>query len=210
MANGRGDYGENVFVNCPFDAGYKRIFDAIVFAVHDCGYVARSALELSDTGEVRIDKIVRLIAASKFGIHDISRTELDQRTKLPRFNMPLELGLFLGARAFGTGRHRQKVTLVLERRRYSYMKYCSDINGQDPAAHGGKPAVAIQVVRDWLRTHSEFGMPSGASMITRFARFQRQLPRMCAGLNLDRQNLIFSDYAALVSEWLKENNNLRG
>ena len=209
MADGGSGYDENVFVNCPFDAGYKRIFDAIVFTVHDCGYVARSALELSDTGEVRIDKIIRLIAASKFGIHDISRTELDAKTKLPRFNMPLELGLFLGARAFGAGRHRHKVTLVLERRRYSYMKYCSDINGQDPAAHGGKPAVAIQVVRDWLRTHSGFGMPSGASMITRFARFQKQLPRMCVALNLDRQNLIFSDYAALVSEWLKENSKPR-
>ena len=79
----------------------RQILDALVFAVHDCGYVARSAQELRDTGEVRIDKILRLIEASKFGIHDISRTDLDPRTRFPRFNMPLELGIFLGARAYG-------------------------------------------------------------------------------------------------------------
>jgi len=32
--------------------------------------------------------------------HDISRTELNEHS-LPRFNMPLELGLFLGASRFG-------------------------------------------------------------------------------------------------------------
>lgn len=69
-------YADNVFVNCPFDTDYKPIFDAIVFAVFDCGYVARCALEIDDASQVRIDKIARIIAESKFSIHDISRTEL--------------------------------------------------------------------------------------------------------------------------------------
>lgn len=38
-------YNDNVFINCPFDSAYKPLFDAIVFAVHDCGFVARCALE---------------------------------------------------------------------------------------------------------------------------------------------------------------------
>lgn len=54
-------YDEAVFINCPFDDQYKPLFHAIVFAVFHCGYVARCALELIDTGEVRIDKIVRII-----------------------------------------------------------------------------------------------------------------------------------------------------
>jgi transcription initiation factor TFIIIB Brf1 subunit/transcription initiation factor TFIIB len=57
-------------------------------------------LEVSDASQVRIEKIAGIIAACKFGIHDISRTELDPTTHLPRFNMPLELGLFLGREAF--------------------------------------------------------------------------------------------------------------
>jgi hypothetical protein len=200
-----GRYAQNVFINCPFDLDYREIFNALVFAVHDCGYVARSAQELRDTGEVRIDKILRLIQTSRFGVHDISRTDLDPHTRLPRFNMPLELGIFLGARAYGTRRQRQKVTLVLERRRYSYLKFCSDISGQDPEAHGGRPSLAIMVVRDWLRTHSPFGMPSGESMVQRYRRFRRQLPATCAKVGLNPDSLIFVDYAALVAEWLKAN-----
>ena len=200
-----GRYAQNVFINCPFDPDYREIFNALVFAVHDCGYVARSAQELRDTGEVRIDKILRLIQTSRFGVHDISRTDLDPHTRLPRFNMPLELGIFLGARAYGTRRQRQKVTLVLERRRYSYLKFCSDISGQDPEAHGGRPSSAILIVRDWLRTHSPFGMPSGESMVQRYRRFRRQLPATCAKVGLNPDSLIFVDYAALVAEWLKAN-----
>jgi hypothetical protein len=60
-------------------------------AVHDCGFVARCTLEGSDSGEARIDKIPAIIAKCKFGVHDISHTELSKNIKLPRFNMPLEL-----------------------------------------------------------------------------------------------------------------------
>ena len=38
-------YNDNVFLNCPFDAAYKQLFDALVFAVHDCGFIPRCALE---------------------------------------------------------------------------------------------------------------------------------------------------------------------
>ena len=55
-------YEDSVFVNCPFDEEYEELFDAIVFAVHDCGFVARCALEAIDSGEARIDKILAIIA----------------------------------------------------------------------------------------------------------------------------------------------------
>jgi len=58
--------------------------------LHDCGCVARCALEAYDSGDVRIEKILDIIDQCKLGIHDISRTELNEHS-LPRFNMPLEL-----------------------------------------------------------------------------------------------------------------------
>jgi hypothetical protein len=177
----------------------------LVFAVHDAGYIARSAQEVRDTGEIRIEKVLRLVRESKFGIHDISRTTLDRATRLPRFNMPLELGLFLGAREFGDRRQREKVTLVLEREESSYLKFCSDISGQDPEAHNGEPSEAVTIVRNWLRTHSGFGMPSAEQMLRRFTRFRRQFPAMCRRLRFNPNSLIFVDYAALVSAWLAEN-----
>jgi hypothetical protein len=120
-------YEDRVFVNCPFDEEYEELFDAIVFAVHDSGFVARCALEASDSGEARIDKILAIIAKCKFGIHGISRTELSKNTKLPRFNMPLVLGLFLGAKTFGRRGPRAKVCLILDRQKYRYQKFCSEI-----------------------------------------------------------------------------------
>lgn len=82
-------YTKNVFVNCPFDDEYKPVFKAIVFTVLSCGLGVRCALEVDDGSEVRIEKIIRITKECRFGIHDISRTELDKVNALPRFNMPL-------------------------------------------------------------------------------------------------------------------------
>ena len=197
-------YGASVFINCPFDTEYGALLDAIVFAVHDCGFIARCALEIRDTSEVRLNRIIGLIRSCRFGIHDISRTELDVVNKLPRFNMPLELGLFLGAKAFGGKQHSSKVCLVLDTEQYRYQKFCSDIAGQDPSAHGGDPARAIRVVRDWLRPYSHERIPGAKRIVERYADFRAQLPSMLANAGLDSE-IIFADYAALVTEWLRAN-----
>ncbi len=92
------DYASHVFINCPFDKQYQPIREAIIFAIFDCGFIPRSVLEENNSSDVRFEKIKHLISISKFGVHDISRTSLDSRNKLPRFNMPLELGVFIGAK----------------------------------------------------------------------------------------------------------------
>ena len=78
------EYRQSVFINCPFDAEYTPMFEAIVLAVQDLGFRPRSARERIDSGEVRLSKIRELIAASRYSIHDLSRTELDSATALPR------------------------------------------------------------------------------------------------------------------------------
>src|SRR4051812_48514050 len=106
------DYDLGVFVNCPLDDQYRYLFEAVIFAIQDCGYIARCSLEIDDASQVRIDKITKLIGDCKFGIHDISRTDTDSTTNLPRFNMPLELGLFLGAKRFGRAQQKLKTCLI--------------------------------------------------------------------------------------------------
>ena len=54
-------YHQNVFVNCPFDDDYQPIFKALVFATFECGLRPRCALEIYDAGEVRFEKIARII-----------------------------------------------------------------------------------------------------------------------------------------------------
>ena len=93
---------DNVFVNCPFDEDYAEAFQALIFAIRACGFLPRSARELDDSGQARSEKLYGLIEECRYGIHDISRTELDRINQLPRFNMPLELGIFIVGRRLGT------------------------------------------------------------------------------------------------------------
>jgi len=65
----KNNYNDNVFINCPFDDDYKELQNAMVFAIYDCGFVPRCALEENDAGDVRFDKIRRLIELSRYGIH---------------------------------------------------------------------------------------------------------------------------------------------
>src|SRR3954453_16452915 len=139
-------YERSVFVNCPFDNEYRHLFEAIVFAVHDCGYAARCALEVDDGSEVRIEKVARIIGDCRFGLHDISRTQPDLATGLPRFNMPFELGVFLGAKRSGRAEQKQTSCLILDIEPYRFQKFLSDIAGQDIAAHGGNVDIAISRV----------------------------------------------------------------
>ncbi len=135
MGVSRRVYEQNVFINCPFDRDYSAIFDAIVFTVFDCGFRPVCARERMNSAQIRIDKITDLIRDSRYSIHDLSRTEIDERYSLPRFNMPLELGIALGCMKFGAGRQRGKTALILDRRRYRYHKFLSDIAGQDISEH---------------------------------------------------------------------------
>lgn len=200
-------YEHGVFVNCPFDDAHRPLFEAVVFTLHDCGYVAHSALEVTDASQVRIEKISVLIAGCKFGLRDISRTEPDAGTGLPRFNMPLELGLFLGAKRFGIGKQKQKNCLIMDMDRYRYQRFISDIAGQDIVAHGGKPAQAIRIVRDWLSDAEPKAvtMPAGTLIGHRYEQFRSELPEMCTRNGLLAEELTFNEYVLLVEEWLKTN-----
>lgn len=200
------DYTHSVFLNVPFDDKYRAIFEALVFAVHDCGFVARSAFETDDATQVRLSKLLEIISSSKYGIHDISCTALDGEHKLPRFNMPFELGLFMGAKHFGHPLHRRKRGLVLDRDRYRYQIFCSDIAGQDIRAHNNRPADAIRSVRNWLRASPDAvgrKLPGPDYMVRRYQAFRRGLPKLCRRFRLELRDLHFVDYTTLVVGWLK-------
>ncbi|HYC92067.1 MAG TPA: hypothetical protein VEO54_22835 [Thermoanaerobaculia bacterium] len=196
--------GRHVFINCPFDRAYRPLLRALLFAIYDCGFRARSALEVEDSGEVRVQKIIRIIGESPLGIHDISRVELDPSSNLPRFNMPLELGLFMGARAYGGADQQAKRALILDSDPYRYQKFCSDIAGQDIQAHGNKPYVAVELVRNWLSTPPTV-IPSGSVIAKRYRTFRSTLTEGCAKLQLNPRRLTFSDEVTLVVGWLQEN-----
>lgn len=202
------DYNDNVFINCPFDIDYKPLLDATVFTVYDCGFIVRCALEEDDASQVRIDKIYNIIADCRYGIHDISRTEIDKVSGFPRFNMPFELGVFLGAKKFGVEEHKRKSCLILDREPYRYQQFISDIAGQDIQTHNNTPEQTVKVVRNWLRTTSKRKMiPDGNIIWQRYRDFRNGLPMMAQFWELDANNLIFNDYTWMVVEWLRTQEN---
>jgi hypothetical protein len=198
-------YENNVFINCPFDDGYRPLFRALVFAVHACGMTARSALELDNGAEVRIDKITRIIGQCRHSIHDISRTELDHGSGLPRMNMPFELGLFLGAKRFGEAAHQTKTCIIFDRERYRYQQFLSDIAGQDIRAHQDDPGELIRAIRNALATVRAAHLPSGRLLRERYEAFLEDVPTMCEELQLDHEDLSYRDLTEVIITWLKRN-----
>lgn len=124
------NYNFNVFYNCPFDEQYEPTSQAVLFTIYRCGFTLRCAKEFNDTGKIRIENIVKLIEESKYGIHDLCRVELDNNLKLPRFNMPLELGIFIGAIKFGTKNIQAKEYLILDNEKFRFKSFISDLGGR--------------------------------------------------------------------------------
>ena len=193
----------DVFVNCPFDTDYRPLFNAIVFTIIRSGFRARCALEADNAAENRFDKICKIVSECRYGIHDISRTEVDGNPPLPRFNMPLELGLFLGAKKYGGARHREKSCIIFDREPYRFQRYISDIAGQDIHAHRGEPASLIVELAAWLRIHSgDAQVPGGVAIGNEFNDFEEALPAIYAARQLDPGEVTFGDYNAVVVQYL--------
>ncbi|WP_300931867.1 hypothetical protein [Prosthecobacter sp.] len=178
----------------------------MVFVLKACDYVPRCALEADSATEVRVEKILRIIGDCGLSIHDISRTQLDRKSKLPRFNMPFELGLFLGAAKLGGAQHKKKGALILDIEPYRYQKYLSDIAGQDIRAHGNDADAVIGHVRNWLNTHRPESqvLPGKAALTKQYRRFQKQLPVMLKELQLKETEISFVDWSKLIGMWLIE------
>lgn len=195
---------DDVFINCPFDDTYAPTFRALIFCVQACGFRPRSARELDDGGQVRLEKLLRIIRECRYGIHDLSRTELDEVNELPRFNMPLELGLFLGARYYGAPNQRLKRLLILDVEPYRYQKFISDLAGMDVHAHAGQASRALTETRDWLATVSRRRLPSSARVAGLYQRFQADLPAICAELQFEPSKIPYVDFEHIVVNWLLE------
>ena len=199
----------DVFINCPFDEKYKEQFHALVFTIYDCGFYPRCALESSDSGQLRFQKICGLIRDCCYGIHDLSRIELDSSSQLPRFNMPLELGLFMGAKEFS--KKKARVCLVMDSERYRYQRFCSDLAGIDIEVHGDEIRKLICVVRDWLRTNQqqEEMIPGGEYMFGRYKTFLATLPELCDRAHQDPKSVTFHELKSILEGWF-EGNDWRG
>lgn len=142
-------FENSVFINCPFDPEYKPLLNALLFTLIKFGFIPRIALESSDSGVLRITKILEMIKESKYSIHDLSRLQAKREDEYYRLNMPFELGIDFGARKFDKTL-AEKRFLVLEASSYDYMKALSDFNGFDIKSHKNNQEDLISSIRSWL------------------------------------------------------------
>ena len=203
----KNNYTNQVFINCPFDVEYAKLFQAIVFTIQDCGFIARCSKEIDNATETRLESIINLINQCKYGVHDLSRVELDEANRLPRFNMPFELGIFYGAKKFGTDKkNKSRSCIIFEKEQYSYQKFISDISGIDIKNHDNLPKNIIFAIRNWLSTSSNrITIPYAPLIFSRYEKFYNYFINLCDSQNIDCNSLPFIDLTRNVSDWLKLN-----
>jgi hypothetical protein len=198
-------FDNNVFINCPFDDRYDPLFLAMVFAIHLVGFRVRCSKEVNKGGD-RLEKIMHLIRSCKYGIHDISR--IQRTNKMPRFNMPFELGIDMAYQSGGNTKCKTKNILIMETHEYRYKQFISDLSGRDISPHYDRVSTVIDIVRDWLndalRGTKKHPLPAGDLILKEYRKFQRNLRPMCAQLQLERNHMTFSDYHFVVAKFIAD------
>jgi hypothetical protein len=172
MARVDEDFGRNVFINCPFDERYLPLLRALLFTIVHLGYTPRIALERSDSGELRLNKISYLIRHSRFSIHDLPRTQAVEPGEFYRMNMPFEFGVDYGCRRFGQSNVKRKRFLVLSGLPFEHARALSDASGVDTKHHAHEPVELVRQVRNWfVETAGAHEVPSASRIWRDFSRF---------------------------------------
>ncbi|MBS1818496.1 MAG: hypothetical protein JSU08_11235 [Acidobacteria bacterium] len=136
----------DVFLNIPFDRQGERSFLALIAVLVALGLKPRSVLELPSQRS-RLDRLVQMIRSCPYSLHDLSRTGLSRSStfRLPRFNMPFELGLAV-AIAMTTGDAHQ--WWVIDTKPHRLGAALSDLSGFDATIHDGTIRGVYRAVTD--------------------------------------------------------------
>lgn len=198
-------FERNVFINCPFDRDYKVLLEPLLFSIIYLGYEPMIS-ETESSFDIRVDNIAKLIADSKYSIHDLSRSKYRNKGDLPRFNMPFELGLDIGCKKYGISKQKQKKCLIVATQRYEYHKVISDISGSDIQAHGDDPARLIKAVRDWFSLLEGKTLAGPDKILNLYYDFSGKLAVSLQAKGFSIQNieeLTFSDFIIQAKKWVR-------
>ena len=157
-------------------------------------------------GKPRLENIVGLIRECKLGIHDLSRVGA-RMPDLPRFNMPFECGVFVGAQMFGGPAHASKAFLLLEAKAYRAQKTLSDAAGLDPRVHNNSVKRIVVCVRDFLADHIN-PRPLGSDyMYSTYQSFAAAYPALARRYGHEARQLksleTFADWQWIAADWLR-------
>jgi hypothetical protein len=162
----------SVFLNVPYDDKFEALFIAYIAGLTRLGFGIY--VTFAEPGPHRLSTIIGLIEKADFSIHDLSRIE---RSKgIPRFNMPLELGMSLYRAHLTLRRKRRHLVYLFESTPHRVQQSTSDTNGMDPQIHGNTPEGVMRGLRNLF---SQTG--SGATvrqMMVSYESVNKKLPRL--------------------------------
>ena len=162
----------SVFLNIPYDSAFENLYLAYIASLSAFGLVPRATLEIP-TSQRRLDRILKLIQQCAFSIHDLSRVQLDAKApRVPRFNMPFELGLAVAQNAG----NRRETWYVCETVQYRTSKSLSDLNGTDVRIHGGTVRGVFGALADIFVRRTR--QPSVQEMYRIYLVLRRNLPKI--------------------------------
>ncbi len=198
-------FEKNVFINCPFDSQYVPLLRALVFTCLYLDFSPQLAQTISSSN-IRIDQIKKHIRMCKFGIHDLSRSKALSMGELPRFNMPFELGLDVGASEFGASKLKSKRILVLDTERYHYQKVLSDIAGQDISSHEDNPKLLVKRVRDWFSNNSNDKVTPYSQIWIAYNQFTDDLSNtLLVHFEAEEiQEMSIGDFIKFAKDWIRK------
>ncbi len=199
-------FNKNVFINCPFDASYKRLLHPMLFTILYAGLEPKIS-KLEDSGAIRIKQILKLIKESKYSIHDLSRMKSKKAGELARFNMPFELGLDLGTREIGSGQYKKKKCLILDIEKYRYQAALSDMSGSDIASYGKRNQIEkiIETIRHWFTTVLNPIQPSASKLYLEYTEFVSDLQLELEQLSFNKDDikkLTNAEYIHYAKKWV--------
>ena len=199
-------FERNVFINCPFDSDYKKFLRPMLFTLVYLGLKPQMA-QTTDSGAVRIDRILKLIKESKYSIHDLSRIVASKAGEIARFNMPFELGLDIGIRsASKRSRLSTKQNLIIEQVSFRYQKALSDLSGNDIKVYGDSPERLVLIIRNWFTTILHPKQPSGSVIWEDYNEFQTYFKAVTAEEGYDQkdlESLPINELIYFMSRWVK-------
>ena len=158
-----------VFLNIPYDQEFRSLYVAYIVGLYQLGLVPHLASEIPG-GDRRLSKIFKLIQSCRYSIHDLSRVEVSVApSAVPRFNMPLELGMTITWQNLHPSRH---TWFVWESEPYRLLRSASDLNGTDPNIHNGNAEGIFRELRNAFRRDR---LPSVPNMLVAYRFVDKNL-----------------------------------
>jgi hypothetical protein len=187
----------DVFLNCPYDKLFRPLYLAYIVGLVDLGLTPVTTLGIPSNA-TRIDRIYDLIRASRYSIHDLSRVQLTHTApRVPRFNMPFELGLSV---AWARERPHRHTCFVFESVKRRGHKSLSDMAGTDFNIHSdSSQGVMRELCSAFVRQSQR---PTVPNMMRHFTLLNAAIPKLLLnnGTNSVFEARTFDDLVLLAKE----------